>query len=321
MKKLLTRTFLWLLLCLTLTSTAVLLAPYDKKFGYQFIQGAGIEKVQWVYCRIFEDPTPIDVAIMGTSRTYFGVNDTLISDTLSARTGRPVHAVNLSFYGRSRNQHLFMLEDMIGQGKRPKVLVLGVMEKELRRSHSLGGAMISTSQLGCIIHPLNRRIVKDVTSFIEVRKGYTKYLLGMETEWHSCDPATPTFDARDTLLSAAELAEHQEKMNQILSPIYTDTTYWGWEFHYPLSLLRKIVKLCRENDIQIVFSYMPAYQGPEAPFPFFLDQYKAWGSVCLAPVEVLNDPTCWMDSDHYNKRGNEICSQALGQYLASIWDE
>lgn len=72
-----------------------MLLPHDPYIRYQSFKDTIFDRLGWVYERLVFDPTPIDVLVVGSSRSARGANATLLEEALAAR-GRDLHVANIS---------------------------------------------------------------------------------------------------------------------------------------------------------------------------------------------------------------------------------
>ena len=82
--------------CLVSAVTAVAL-PHSAYMRYQSLQGTIYDHARWIYERIHFDDTPIDIAFVGSSRTYAGVIPALVEAALEKRGHGDLRVANLHF--------------------------------------------------------------------------------------------------------------------------------------------------------------------------------------------------------------------------------
>ena len=75
---------------------ATLLLPFNPYIAWQQARGTDLFHAKWIYERIVDDPSPIDVALIGSSRFESGLSAPILSSQLEHRLGRPVRVANLS---------------------------------------------------------------------------------------------------------------------------------------------------------------------------------------------------------------------------------
>src|ERR1700743_2933055 len=86
----------WFLLALFALSFALYcvvtyLLPHDRYIRYQQLTKSDLFRSRWVYERIHYDKTPIDVAIVGSSRVEAAISAPILEKELSDKLGRPIH--------------------------------------------------------------------------------------------------------------------------------------------------------------------------------------------------------------------------------------
>src|SRR5262249_34664456 len=79
------------------------------------------------------DPRPVDVVFVGPSRTARGVDPIRLQAALR-REGYPVNVANFSLPEGGRNLNYVIVHELL-KTKRPKLLVIGVIEKPSRFGH------------------------------------------------------------------------------------------------------------------------------------------------------------------------------------------
>jgi len=97
--------------------------PYQR---FQLVDGTLFEPLRRGYERIHFDPAPVDVAIIGPSKTLLGLSAARVEQGL-VRAGQPAHVANFSVPAPGRNVEWLMLHELY-QAKTPKVVVVGVFD-------------------------------------------------------------------------------------------------------------------------------------------------------------------------------------------------
>src|ERR1700721_2540665 len=72
------------------------LLPHDRYIRYQQLTESDLFRTRWVYERIHYDKTPIDVAIIGSSRLETSLSAPILEKELSEKLGRPIHVPTLA---------------------------------------------------------------------------------------------------------------------------------------------------------------------------------------------------------------------------------
>lgn len=102
---------------LALSALASLLPdnPYQR---WQLTDGTIFDQLRWSYERINFDERPVDVAIVGPSRSLLGLSAERISRQLAAR-GQPANVANFSVVAAGRNVQWAILDELFRK-KAPK---------------------------------------------------------------------------------------------------------------------------------------------------------------------------------------------------------
>ena len=108
-------------------AVAATLLPDNPYQRFQQLDGTIYGNDRWSYERIHFDPRPIDVAIVGDSRTLMGLRTGEMQRRLAAN-GRPWSVVNMSLEGAGRNVQWIFVQELL-KTKRPRVIVLAVNEQ------------------------------------------------------------------------------------------------------------------------------------------------------------------------------------------------
>ena len=103
--------------------------PYQR---FQFVPNLN-GRLAWIYERIHFDPKPIDVAIVGPSKTFVGVSSDLIEQRLSL-LGKRANVVNLSLVFQGRNAQWAILDELY-KAKSPRILIVQFDRETVHRGH------------------------------------------------------------------------------------------------------------------------------------------------------------------------------------------
>ena len=98
--------------------------PYQR---FQLLHGTDYENLSWIYERIHYDPKPVDVAIIGPSKTLLGVSAYEVEQRLSV-SGKGANVANLSIVADGRNLQSVIVHELY-KTKSPRILVISVDEK------------------------------------------------------------------------------------------------------------------------------------------------------------------------------------------------
>ena len=103
--------------------------PYQR---FQFLPVL-CQHLAWIYERVHYDPKPIDVAILGPSKTFTGVSGSEVEKRLSV-LGKPANVANLSLVYQGRNAQWAILDELY-KAKRPRILIVQIDEETAPWGH------------------------------------------------------------------------------------------------------------------------------------------------------------------------------------------
>ena len=98
-------------------------SPYQR---FQFLPVL-YQHLAWIYERVHYDPKPIDVVILGPSKTLTGVSGSEVEKRLSV-LGKPASVANLSLVFQGRNAQWAILDELY-KAKRPRILIVQIDEE------------------------------------------------------------------------------------------------------------------------------------------------------------------------------------------------
>ena len=111
---------------------ATITMPHDRYHRFQSVDFVTTQKADWIYERLHFDPTPIDVALIGTSRMGASLSSPQIEQHYCEATGRRIRIANLSMPATGRNMHYAIAKELF-RTKQPALTVVEVNEVEARK--------------------------------------------------------------------------------------------------------------------------------------------------------------------------------------------
>lgn len=318
------RSLLGVLLVALLAAVAAALLPDNPYQRWQLLDNSIHKRARWIHERIYFDPEPIDIAIIGSSRFGAGLNAPLIARELGLPAGR---VVNFALPESGRNLNALVVSELYAT-KRPRLLVIGVIEKPGRFGHNAFKYLAPPAWLASPGHPANVKWPADLAYLPYRQLKLTAARLfpdamGLRTRFEPALYAGSSIDARDflpdgagdALAPAEELARGVRKLEAgntppLLPPSLADVEF-GDERHY----LRRIMADARAHRTRVVFLALPYHTGPEA----LQEQafYEGFGPVLNAHF-VADDPALFADYGHLNSRGAEVVSRWLAARLPAV---
>ena len=300
--------------------------------GYERFQNASNTSnagLKLTYERIDFDPTPIDVAIVGPSRTMMGLSQTRLEAQL-ARRGKPVHVANLSIIGDGRNLQ-WVVADELFRRRSPRVLVLPVFEDHYRVGHPVFRLVAPAPAIALPPAPFLYAAPGDLMYLPFRQLGLfaaraVPALFGMTERFDAAayarTPQDMTFSHRawsgrwiemSRPMTAAALRAEQavedhdwrQKLPKRLVSMLSDdeTVYVG-----------KIIALARAHGSRIVFVFLPHFEGADVvPDRGFYEQFGPIVSV----ADLRDDSTMFQGWNHLNHRGAMIASDRVATAVAA----
>jgi hypothetical protein len=314
MKKFLRNLLLISLPCVA-GAVALLWMPLPRKWAYNYA-AKDCRNAVWIPHRLYEDPRPIDVAFLGSSRTFCAVDDGELDNLLSA-AGAPVHVANLSLCRFGRDGQLAVLEDLL-RTKSPQWIIIEVNEREPFSTHLSYPALAAPGQLAKPMSPLNRDYFKNMALGLQVRHRYVQERIFQNTIDTIGDPQQQGFYHIHGFehISEAQAAEFNAQAKPPGTPGGTVKQRMAWEYKASEAFLGEMVARCKAAGAQVAFLYLPSYTN-RAALPAEMELYKSLGAVWTPPMEIWNDPLWWRDVNHLNERGTSKLSLWLKQQLSS----
>jgi hypothetical protein len=321
---------LTVLLSLALIS-GVCLLPHDRHLRFVSLHDPAVVKAGWVYERIHDDQTPIDVMFIGTSHTVFGVDSTEVERATRQLTGRDVHVVNFGLQHLGRNIHWLLAREAI-EARKVQLLVLEVDEDEPRDLHPAFSALADAEDIIAAPLLVNVSYLSDV-SRLPVRQlslflhTILPGLFGTEPEFDPAlyrgahwddtwaeagSPRAPLHaPPRTTFPSEAEMERERAHATQLSTSNLRLPARFAWlERRANLYYIRRIAALAARHRVALRFLYLPIFHG--AARPAEIDVYQKFAEVWHPPLELLSNRELWLDVNHFNHDG----ALALASWLA-----
>lgn len=301
--------------------------PYQR---WQLLGGTLHENSRWIYERCHFDPTPIDVVFLGASRTLYGVDAPRIGEALAAR-GLPARVVNFSFPQDGRNINFVVAKELFSS-KRPKLVILGVIERAYRFGHPAfryladRPSIVDPSFIGNFDYFPNlaylpyRQLRLFAADFFPSGSGLTKQFdpagyqgASTDTTWTGIIPGGRILPA--TAAPPAELARQLTEFRSALHPPYLPSRYWDLEFGEERFYVDQIADLASKHGARVAFLFQPYYTGPTDLLD--LQFYARLGPVLNAGF--LAPHSEWFtDYTHLTRDGAHVLSDWLIEPVADL---
>jgi hypothetical protein len=312
-----------------LATCAMILLPHNKYLRYQSLNDHSAPNSYWIYERIHDDPTPIDIAFIGTSRTGRSMNTQRLQDDLAAH-GVNVHAVNFHIVKTGRNMHYAIAKELLSNRK-VKLLVLEITEVEDRKPHPDFVLLADTRDI--VLAPLfiNTRYLADM---VRLPGRQADLFLATQLQshgWRTADFSPPPYeganlDRTDYLLTldgvnhslegqhtfAQMEAMRRQQETEITPPVLPASLEW-LEYRLPRYYVDRIFDMAARAGTKIVFLYLPRYGGPPTPEPY--ERLYAHRAGLINTWPAVQDFRLWGDDSHLNGPGSHLATDAVAEAL------
>lgn len=313
------------------TAVLVCLLPENPYQRWQLLDGTIHRNARWIYERIHFDPRPVDVVFVGPSRVARGV-DPIRLQTELRRQGRPVNVVNFALPEGGRNLNYVIVDELL-KTKRPKLIVIGVIEKPARFGHPAFKYIAPRRTVADPEHLANIKYLSDL-AYLPFRQ-LTLFAADV-APWSS--NLAPTFDqaqyvpdlglskvyrrADGTLESTAragtmaELESDAAEYKAGLTPPVLPASMADIEFGDERENIRRIVAAAHSHGAKVAFLALPYYSGPTTvqEEPFYRRYGPVWNAGFLSPRADL-----YADAAHLTQGGaaflTDWLSRPIGDYL------
>ena len=318
-----------LLVFVILNVAAVAALPHDKYLRYLARNDMRAPTTYWIYERIHFDPTPIDVAFIGTSRMGMSVGSRRLQEDL-ARRGIQAKAVNLYCVSNGVNLQYVIAKELLNSRK-VKLLVLEMTEREERKSHEAFYMYADTEDILTAPLFVNFNYLSDI-----VRLPGRQLALAWQTalqRWSLRNAESLPYDGPnrddaefirsvdDNVLhphtlshTQAEMEEMHRQEQRVRTRPLLPQALSGLEYRVPRYYENRILELARDHGTQVVFLYTPEYGGPENPQPY---QRYANRVELINPWAQLQDYRLWLNGNHPNWEGAKRVTDYVAEVLAN----
>ena len=321
-----------LLMC-TIMSMSIT-TPHDRYFRFQRYDTVTTRKADWIYERLHFDETPIDVALIGTSRTGGGLSAPLIEKAFCEATGHDIHVANLSIPQTGRNMDYALAKEVL-RTKAPSLIVVELNEVEPRTPHDgfvfladaqdvlTAPVLINVNYLSDILRLPGRQAQLFFESLFrrpKLRRSFDRSNYPGEhlnrTEF--LDLIDGSIISRDREVPAAKLDQLRTERLEKQKPVFMLPKFIRHlEYRFSRVYLDKIKTLTTSGGIETEFVYLPAFKAPAHMPPALKNGLRIDAQPISPAASVRLDPSFWLDATHVNAKGARIQSIAFALQLAA----
>ena len=312
------------------------LLPHDRYVRYQELAHSDFFRARWVYERIHFDKTPIDVAILGSSRLETSVSAPILEKELSEKLGRPIHVANLAIPQEGRNLHYLVARELVENHPETRIILVSVVENadlshpafryladpvDLLRAplfishyYFLDAAFLPYRQMSYFIQTY-------FPAWFGLSRTFRKDYMGtdFDTTYSFYVPSGKLVD-RYFVMPQDKLEAGSREIIEGLGGPWREPSRWH-ALNNPLEneYSKRLVEVAKEHCVETIFVRLPFYKSP----PHMYDEafYRSLGP--LLDAEQLNsDPQKYGDRGHFNRYGTDLVSawlnKAIDPYLTPL---
>jgi hypothetical protein len=323
----------WMLIGALLLIGGALLLPINPYYRFQQGDGTILFRARYIYERIHFDETPIDVAMIGSSRMEASIRATELSRLLSEQVGRPIQVVNFGLPEEGRDLHWIVAQELLRNRPEVRLVVLSV-GREAQLSHPGFRFLGDDYSIATAPRIYNNYYLQNLLTIPYQHIAYSvqavwPWAFGLSSIFdpeiyraRSFDPANSfrgppnVFVDRDQKLNLAQL----DAQRVAVARTFRETglaRFFPLDQHYAIerTFLRRIHDLARSNGVPLAFLRVPVYGEEEqfVDFPFYL----GIGPVFEA-TQLGADPGDYMDAGHLGRSGTAKLTPWLAERLAPL---
>jgi hypothetical protein len=313
-------------------AVAVCFLPENRYQRWQLLDDTIHANARWIYERIRYDPTPIDVVLLGPSRMGQGISAPRLGEALKAR-GLPDNVVNFSLPEEGRNTNWAIAVELFAH-KKPKLVVLGVIEKPFRYGHAAFKYLADPSAIADPGYLGDLNYFSDLVylPFRALRLFAADLAPGGLGLAKTFDPAHYRGSSVDTTGSVvlpdgrikdgenpapeAELERGVTKLVRRTHPPILPERLADLEFGDERTYIRRIAELAERNGAKVAFVFIPYYTGPAdlndvLELKLYQQYGPVWNAGWLAPHAEW-----YSDYGHLTRKGATILTDWLVEPVA-----
>jgi hypothetical protein len=313
------------------------LLPHDRYVRFQQLADSDLFRTRWVYERIHYDKTPIDVAIIGSSRLETSVSAPILEKELSDELGRPIHVANLALPQEGRNLHFLVARELMENRPETRIILVSVPEradlshpgfryladpidlirapKFLNHYYFLDAAFLPYRQLSYFIQTC-------FPGWFGVSRTFRKDYAGtnFDTTYSFYLPSGKLVD-RYHVMSLDKLEEGSRRFTEGLggTPWHQPSRWHSLNNPLEQEYSKRLVEVAQKHSVQTIFVRLPFFRSP--PHTYDEGFYRSLGPLLDAEGLTI-DPHDYGDDAHFNRFGTNLVSpwlyQAVQPYLGPL---
>ena len=293
---------------LLLVLTAISLLPIPQARRYASLEG-DMRRLSAIRQRIQDDPTPIDIAFIGTSHTWNAVADQDLQRRL-VNMGTHLSVANLGASWMGRDMHFFLLKELL-ESKHPRLVVIEIDEHEYAFGHLALPYVAEVSDLFCCKPYLDPQFPGHFGLYLK-----NQVVNGVDWMRHSETPVSSDpagefgWVALDQKWKNPTLNTQTQTLRQRLKyQAFAMTSFYG------LGVVQQMFRLAQEKGANVVFLYLPVYEHAQKDPAVGLSSYTDLAPTIRLPLNIAKDPAFWANESHLNRDGAMALTAILAEKI------
>lgn len=310
--------------------------PHDRYIRYQVFANADLFRSRWVYERIHYDKTPIDVAILGSSRLETSVSAPILEDELSEKFGRPIRVANLAIPLEGRNMHFLLVRELLENHPETRIILLSLVENgdlshpafrylgdpiDLLRAPLFISHYYFLDASFLLYRQMNYFVQTEFPGWFGLSRTFRKDYIGtnFDTTYSFYLPSGKMVDRNHVMPIDLLEEDYRQRMVGKTIPWHRPSRWHALNNPLEEEYTKRIVDLAREHGVEVIFVRIPYYKSQ--PHMYDENFYHSLGPV-LDAEGLTTDPRDFEDGGHYNRVGTNLVSawlkHAIDPYLGPL---
>lgn len=296
---------------------AAIALPHDPYIRWQSLNDTIFWRMGYFYERLHFDRAPVDVVVIGSSRSQFGIDASLVEDALRAR-GRDLRVLNMSVVASGMDFRVAQAREVFRARPNLRLLIVPVVEALPRDGHQAFGAVASLDDIVRSPLLINRNLpatwaslpMRQMTLFAATQ---APEVFGYKGSFDSARYRGTVFGRKGSPNGPAPTPEHplgtaahradldsetvmrsREVTLPILPPALADV-----EFGLSRESVRQISELAQRHGTRLVFLFQPYYKGLRQPAELYW--LRRYGPV-WSYLAHMDDPDYFRDAGHPSEK-------------------
>ncbi|AYO77204.1 hypothetical protein [Sphingobium yanoikuyae] len=326
------RLWIGLLLGMAVGLACCAMLPFSPYIAWQQSAGTQMFHSRWIFERLHHDPTPIDVALIGSSKIEAGISPTVMEEALEAKLGYRPHVANLAIVMPGRDFADKIMEELLATHPEVRLVVLS-NDGDVTNSHPM---FRQTARLGELLEaPLLVNLQYGTNLLAWPYRAIANFAQQRRPQWFGVASAfAPSHyegcaldrtlgyrlasgemvngdqsRSKAQLLAMSRAAIGRQKAGLAMLAFLPDEARLAIDRHYVASMATR----ARRARVDIVFLSLPFF-GPLQPVGA-LDAYRQWGTNIALPA-LASEPSFYQSAAHLNRRGAIVASRLSGEAIS-----